>query len=185
MAVFSLLNLSLSTLAKNVSRLENELDNLPVEVKNKCLKLLSRRGLVSDRNIHRLINKKTQVLDLSQCNGISDVGLRTTTVCCSLVKLDLNVANQTSRVSISSNCLASLAAFWPHLRVAFLRRCGLVNDKAISALARHCPQLRHLNLSGCERVTDESLKSLAKYSRHLESIDMSRTQVSHVTSRYN
>lgn len=177
MAVSSLLNLSLSALARNVSLLESELETLPVEVKSKCLKLLSRRGLVNDANIHKLLHKKTHVLDLSGCDGVSDVGLTAANACSNLVKLDLNALGATGRLSISSKCLASLAPFWPHLQVVFLRRCSLVTDHAIVTIAENCLQLRHLNVSGCRSVTDASLKAIAKCSLRLESIDMSRTRV--------
>ena len=179
MAVSSLLNLSLSVLVRYVSLLENEFESLPLEVKSKCLKLLARRGLVNNSNIHRLVHRKTRILDFSECEGISDVGLTATATCSNVVKVDLNAPSGTNeRLPISSNCLASLAPSWPRLQVLLLRRCSLVTDQAIAAFAANCLLLKQLNLSGCQNVTDASLKALAKYSGHLESIDVSRTRVS-------
>jgi hypothetical protein len=184
MAVSSLLNLSLTVLVRNVSLLETELETLPFEVKSKCLKLLSRRGLVNNSNIHRLIDRKTTILDFSECEGISDVGLTTTATCCNVVKVDLNSPGANDRVTISSDCLASLAPFWPRLQVLLLRRCTFVTDQTITAFAENCRMLKQLNLSGCGSVTDVSLKMLAKYSVHLESIDMSRTKITDCGVRY-
>eukprot|EP00118_Oscarella_pearsei_P020765 m.227592 g.227592 ORF g.227592 m.227592 type:complete len:294 (+) comp40039_c1_seq29:6139-7020(+) len=174
----SLVNLCLTTVMRQLSQHEEEMEFLPRDVKDRCLKLMSRRGLVTDKNIAKVIHRKTKVLNLSDSDAISDAGLEAAArLCIGLVKLDLNAPGSRERTSITPTGLLALAPSCPRLQVVLLRRCAAATDDAIACLAKSCPHLRQLNLSGCRRVTDSALTCLAECSRFLQSIDVTRTRV--------
>ncbi|XP_069102431.1 protein AMN1 homolog isoform X2 [Argopecten irradians] len=149
--VRTLLDGCVQCLVCNLSTSLDGIEMLPDNLKDKCLYLMSKRGLVSDTNISKVLHQKLKVLDLSECE-VSDVGLQHLLKCPQLKKLDLNSA-KLSRSNISSQ------------------------DTAVITLSTSCPHLRLLNIGGCHLLTDQSLQALGQNSHFLKSVNFSKTNV--------
>lgn len=163
------------SIVSHLSLNENYIENLPSNLKDKCLYLMSKRGSITDSNISKFLHDKISVLDLSESN-ISDVGLARISRCSNLRKLDLNSAKE-SRTEVSSSGIQQLLSKCPHLQTVYLRRCLNLTDDAIITMSQHCKQLRLLNIGGCRLITDKSLEALGQNSTFLRSINFSKTKV--------
>lgn len=179
MAVFcvvsSLQNHCLRAVACQLPNHETSLYALPVEIKAKLIHLLSKRGLLTDSNIEKVLHPSLRDLELCECR-ISDSGLASLCVCENLRKLDLN-ATKNSRDDITSEGVIKVFTSCCQLQTVYLRRCINVSDTAIITLTENCRHLEHLNLCGCINITDTSLHVLAKNCRFLQSLNISKTKV--------
>lgn len=162
-------------MVSNLSLNENGINDLPASLKDKCLYLMSKRGLITDSNIKKFLHDKVSVLDLSECS-ISDIGLSHIRKCPNLKKLDLNSAKE-SRTDVSSAGIQNLVSLCPHLQTIYLRRCLNLTDDAVISMSQHCKQLRLLNIGGCHLITDKSLHALGQNSQFLKSVNFSKTKV--------
>ncbi|XP_044173135.1 protein AMN1 homolog isoform X2 [Acropora millepora] len=179
MAVFcvvsSLQNHCLRAVACQLPNHETSLYALPVEIKAKLIHLLSKRGLLTDSNIEKVLHPSLRDLELCECR-ISDSGLASLCVCKNLRKLDLN-ATKNSRDDITSEGVIKVFTSCCQLQTVYLRRCINVSDTAIITLTENCRHLEHLNLCGCINITDTSLHVLAKNCKFLQSLNISKTKV--------
>lgn len=179
MAVFcvvsSLQNHCLRAVACQLPNHETSLYALPVEIKAKLIHLLSKRGLLTDSNIEKVLHPSLRDLELCECR-ISDSGLASLCVCKNLRKLDLN-ATKNSRNDITSEGVIKVFTSCCQLQTVYLRRCINVSDTAIITLTENCRHLEHLNLCGCINITDTSLHVLAKNCKFLQSLNISKTKV--------
>lgn len=180
MAVFavvsSLQNHCLRAVACQLPDHETSLDMLPVEIKTKLVNLLSKRGLLTDSNIMKVLHPSLRELELSECS-VSDSGLSSLCICKNLRKLDLN-ATKNSRENITSEGIIKVFSSCHNLQTVYLRRCVNVTDDAVAALTQHCSHLEHLNLCGCINITDASLQLIALNCGFLQSLNISKTKVS-------
>ncbi|XP_022094778.1 protein AMN1 homolog [Acanthaster planci] len=175
-AISSLLTLSVDKLLSVLPHHLSDVERLPPHIKNKLLHLMSKRGLVTDDVIDKVIHNGTKILDLGECD-ITDEGLNKLTVCKNLRKLDLNSAKE-SRTRVTSAGLQVVAQSCPLLQVLYLRRCLNVTDAGLIALAQNCRQLMEINIGGCRQITDSSLIAVGQNCRMLRSFNFSKSQVS-------
>ncbi|KAK7107110.1 protein AMN1 homolog [Littorina saxatilis] len=154
---------------------EEDLFVSPMPIKQACLTLMTKRGLVTDDNIVNLLSDKLRVLDLS-ASEVSDACLFQLSVCRNLCKLDLN-SNKACNEAITSAGVSSVSRSCPHLQVLYLRRCINLTDDGVVAVSHNCPQLRELNVGGCPRLTDVSLVALGENSSRLSSFNFSKAAV--------
>ena len=172
----SLVKCSMNSILHNLVQLEPELKYLPTKLKVKLFHLMTKRGLVSDNNISFLLHKDILELDLTE-SSVTDTSLLEVQQCGYLQKLNLNSMKK-NRTDITSEVLDQLLEMLPYLRVLYLRRCSLVDDRPICTLAARCGFLMELNLSGCSMVTDVGVVALAKHASLLQCLNLSRTKVS-------
>lgn len=173
--VSTLIDRCVQAIVANWKAYIDDVGNLPASIKDKCIYLMAKRGLLTDENLHKVLHQQVKTLDLADCD-ISDNGLQAVCKCTQLRKIDLN-ANKESRTNITSEGVCSLAVSCRHLQTVYLRRCVNLTDVAIETLARSCPQLRLLNLGGCPNLTDSSLQALGENCKFLKSVNVSNTQV--------
>ncbi|XP_041453056.1 protein AMN1 homolog [Lytechinus variegatus] len=173
--VSSLFSVSLLSVIKQLPCFLSQLDNLPINVKDNLLHLMSKRGLLTDTNVAKVVHKRTKILDLSE-SAVSDKALLRLGACRNLRKIDLNSAKG-ERTEITDQGVQALATSCPHLMIVYLRRCVSLGDPSTIALARSCHRLTELNLGGCIRLTDASLQAIGKHCTMLKSLNVSRTKV--------
>ncbi|XP_013416758.1 protein AMN1 homolog [Lingula anatina] len=171
----TLLNISVLSMVGHLSDYLEALDGLPPNLKDKLLHLMSKRGLITDGNIQKVVHSGVRMLDLSE-SDVTDQGLQYVRKCKDLKKIDLNSAKQ-SRTNISSEGIISVVTSCRQLQIIYLRRCLNVSDDAVIAISQQCPQLRQLNIGGCHLITDKSLQALGENSRFLKSVNFSKTRV--------
>ncbi|XP_076445625.1 protein AMN1 homolog [Babylonia areolata] len=174
LAVPSLFKKCIYAVVNSLQHYEDDLSTTPLVIKQACLALMSKRGLITDDNITKVVCNRIRVLDLSACD-ISDTCLFRLSACRNLYKVDLNA--KISNENITSAGIISLSQSCPHLQVLYLRRCINVTDDGVIAVSRNCPSLRELNTGGCVRLTDASLEALGQNSSCLTSVNFSRTDV--------
>ncbi|KAH3726036.1 protein AMN1 homolog [Dreissena polymorpha] len=175
--VTKLLDGCIHTVICNWPQHVDNMAKLPANLKEKCTRIMSLRGLLTDDNIGKILHSKVKVLDLSGCE-LSDRGLAAIRTCTQLQKLDLN-ANKRSqpRTTITAEGISQVARCCPHLQTVYLRRCSNVSDQAIETIARCCPQLRLLNVSDCRDLTSRAFEALGEHSKFLRGVNASHTQI--------
>uniref|UniRef100_U3FXI0 Protein AMN1 homolog n=1 Tax=Micrurus fulvius TaxID=8637 RepID=U3FXI0_MICFL len=172
---FSLLELCLHCLTRNISRYAADIKSLPPNIKDKLIKSLSVEGRITDTNIRMILHPAVEALDFRDCD-ISDYALQQLCNCRHLKKISVNVWKN-NRLTITSEGVAALALSCPYLREASFQRCSNLTDSGILALALNCPLLQIINIGGCSNITDTSLQALGQNCRSLHSVDFSSTQV--------
>ena len=98
-------------------------------------------------------------LDLSNCNGVTDKGLRAIALNCHGLEC-LKVANMRS---LDGAGLASIADACPGLKELDLSGCSQLKEWTLQRLAERCPNLEKIDMSGCYKLTDTGLKSIAHH----------------------
>ncbi|XP_003220839.1 protein AMN1 homolog [Anolis carolinensis] len=174
-AVRSLLDQCLYCLTRNISRYAAEIKPLPPNLKDKLIKSLSVRGLITDSNISMILHPAVETLDLRDCD-ISDNALLQLCNCKQLKKINVNVWKD-KRLAVTSEGVSALALSCPYLYEASFKRCSNLTDSGVLSLALHCPLLRIVNIGGCSSITDASLQAFGQNCKHLHSVDFSSTQV--------
>ncbi|XP_070543645.1 protein AMN1 homolog [Ptychodera flava] len=174
-SVPTLFTSSLQFVVTHLPQYITEVESLPSRVKDRLLNLLSKRGLLTDDNISKVIHDRVKVLDLSECD-VTDDGLQAITLCKQLRKLDLNAAKE-NRTSITTRGVQLVAQSCPILQTVYLRRCLNITDDAVISLSQCCRQLMLLNIGGCRQITDASLEALGKHCRMLKSVNFCKTKV--------
>ncbi|KAK7494768.1 hypothetical protein BaRGS_00013895 [Batillaria attramentaria] len=160
---------------QNLPQHEDHLVTAPPPIKHACLRLMSKRGTITDRNIEKLVYDRLVVLDLS-ASQVTDACLFKLSRCRNLRKVDLNSARESNQ-GITSAGLISLSRSCPFLQVLYLRRCVNVTDEGVIAVSENCPIIVELNCGGCSQLTDASLEALGQNSKHLKSVNFSNAGV--------
>ncbi|KAK6169962.1 hypothetical protein SNE40_018472 [Patella caerulea] len=174
----SLFYISARAVVTEIGHYAEMLHDAPPHIKDQCLKLMSRRGLVTDENIEMVVHKRLKTLELNLCENITDNGLyKLKKVCPYLCKIDLNCTATEIRSAITSEGITSLAQSCPHLQIVFLRKCDNITDDGVIALTTNCRHLQHLNLRGCTQLTDRSMITIADNLSFLSSLNVSMTQI--------
>ncbi|XP_031626807.1 F-box/LRR-repeat protein 7 isoform X2 [Contarinia nasturtii] len=141
-----------------------------------------------------------QFLDLTDCYGIDDSGLKTIVKNCpQLVYLYLRRCTQITDYGLKfvpsfctalrelsvSDCvnitdfgLYELAKLGATLRYLSVAKCDQVSDAGLKVIARRCYKLRYLNCRGCEAVSDDSIIMLAHSCARLRALDIGKCDVS-------
>ncbi|KAJ7998021.1 hypothetical protein DPEC_G00218220 [Dallia pectoralis] len=143
---------------------------LPASLKDKLLRNMSTRGMLTDLNISLVLHSGTHTLDMMNCR-VSDSALQQIH-CPQLRKIFLR-----GNLSITSEGVRALAASCPELNVVDLTGCSAVTDEGVLALARGCGTLEVLSLWGCSDVGDCALLELLGSCRFLHTLNLSGTQV--------
>ncbi|XP_074649503.1 protein AMN1 homolog isoform X2 [Tubulanus polymorphus] len=173
--VSSLLSMSVESLVKCSPRYIDDISILPSTLKDQIIKLMAKRGFITDNNLHKVISNSLKVLDLSECE-VTDTGLLKLSKCQNIRKIDLNSA-KSSRDDVTSAGVIHVAHCCPLLEVVYLRRCTSLTDEGVEVLAANCPRLRELNIGGVCLLTDRSLDALGQHCRHLSSLNISKANV--------
>jgi len=173
-AIPSLFQASTKAVITNLDNYEESLWETPENIKLAVLQLMSKRGLITDENIDRVLNRGIKCLDLSN-SKVTDESLFKLTSVRHLLKIDLNSFKGWNR-SITSAGIISLSKTCRYLQVVYLRRNINLTDDAVKALSENCPMLRELDVGGCTLLTDASLRMLGENSRHLKSLNIIATQ---------
>ncbi|KAH9495400.1 Antagonist of MEN (Mitotic Exit Network), partial [Bulinus truncatus] len=160
---------------RHLSIYEESLWETPSNIKQAVLCLMSKRGLITDYNIEKVLYSRLMSLDLS-ISQVSDQCLFKLFKMKQLYKIDLNSFKEANK-AITSAGIIKLSESCPNLQIVYLRRNIKLTDEAIITLSKNCPRLRELNVGGCILLTDESLKALGENSHHLKSLNISSTQV--------
>ncbi|KAL0968105.1 hypothetical protein UPYG_G00262470 [Umbra pygmaea] len=173
MEVDSLLNLSAACVAVYADSYNNDFLSLPASLKDKLLRVMLLKGVVTDLNISQLLHSGTHTLDMMNCR-VSDFSLQQ--IHCPQLRRILFLRN----LSITSEGVRALVASCPRLQVVDLTGCAAVTDEGVLALAHGCSSLEVLSLWGCSDVGDNALLELAGNCRFLHSLNLSGTQVTDV-----
>ncbi|ESO84107.1 hypothetical protein LOTGIDRAFT_184154 [Lottia gigantea] len=176
-SVATLFTISSRAVVHDLDKHGNGIKNMSSHIKDECLKLMSRRGLLTDNNIELIIHNRIRKIEMNLCENISDEGLFKLGKCPNLVKIDINAPNPEIRCGITSQGIMNLARSCPYLQIVFLRKCSNVTDDGVIALAENCPRLRHLNLRGCTQLTDKSVIAIGEHLSFISSLNISMTQV--------
>ncbi|XP_005102496.1 protein AMN1 homolog [Aplysia californica] len=174
-AIPSLFQASTKAVIHNLHNYEESLWETPENIKQAILRLMSKRGLITDENIDKVLTPRLRSLDLSG-SKVSDECLFKLSSVRHLVKLDLNSFKESNQ-SITSAGIISLSKTCPYLQIVYLRRNINLTDDAICALSENCPMLRELNVGGCILLTDSSLRALGESSKSLKSLNIIASQV--------
>ncbi|KAJ8382727.1 hypothetical protein SKAU_G00035050 [Synaphobranchus kaupii] len=170
MAVDSLLDLSLNCLAKYTDKYHGDIKALPVDIKDKLVRIMTSQGTVTDFNISQLLHPGIHTLDLQNCS-VSDSALRQMR-CPGLRRILLRGCQ-----GITSAGVRALAESCPGLQVVDLGGCTGLTDEGVLALAHSCPLLEVVSLRGCSGLSDVSLLALGRNCRLLHSAYFSETRV--------
>lgn len=174
--VTSLSTLSVYMVANNISMYGEKIKYLPMYVKNDLIRLLGKRGTLTNGVISFCVNSAVKELDFSECE-ISDESLEIVSKTCkNLTKIDIN-ATKGNRTDITSNGLISIASGCKFLETVFLRRCSNIDDIGIISLVKNCVHIQKLNIGGCYLITDKSLEAISNLAS-LKCINFSATSVS-------
>ncbi|KAI8791967.1 protein AMN1 isoform X1 [Biomphalaria glabrata] len=171
----SLFQTSTSVVIRHLGNYEDSLWETPANIKQAVLRLMSKRGLITDDNIDKVLYSRLMSLDLS-ISQVSDACLFKLSNMKQLYKIDLNSFKEANE-TITSTGIMRLSESCPNLQIVYLRRNIKLTDEAIVALSKNCPRLRELNVGGCMLLTDVSLRALGEYSHHLKSLNITSTQV--------
>ncbi|XP_059166408.1 protein AMN1 homolog [Physella acuta] len=173
-AIPSLFQTSTSAVIRHLDSYEESLCDTPENIKQAVLRLMSKRGLITDHNIEKVLYSRLLSLDLS-ISQVSDECLFKLTRMKQLCKIDLNSFKEVN-TAITSAGIVSLSKSCPNLQIVYLRRNINLTDEGVIALSINCPKLRELNVGGCQLLTDASLVALGKHSYHLKSLNITCTQ---------
>ncbi|KAL4624979.1 hypothetical protein GN956_G18177 [Arapaima gigas] len=170
MALHSLLDLSLGCVAKHADHFRGGIRALPLDIKDKLVRLMTSHGKVTDFNISELLHPWLTTLDLQNCE-VSDSALQQIH-CQHLRKILLRGCR-----SVSTQGVKALASSCPGLLVVDLSGCSSVTDEGVRALATGCKQLEVVSLRGCSEISSAALLALAQNCRLLQSVYISETRV--------
>lgn len=158
-------------------------------------------------SVKKFLKENTKMIELSECDKLTDVALEKISKCKSLAKIDLN-SHKTPRTLITSNGsnfffkyhsisiefinfflninkgVSNLSQHCKYLHTILLRRCVLIDDVCIDTIVRNCSMLRNLNVANCPLITDNSLTSIGNHSRSLKSLNISGTQVINLKKQF-
>jgi ribosomal protein S8 len=166
------------TIAQNFTKLDkSSFSTLPNNLKQKLLKVLSKRGHINDENIRFFLNAETKILDLTDCQQISDKALEKLDSCKNLREIYLT-SNIGPRLGVTNKGILSLIKNCPHLRVILLDKCVQIDDLAISELAKaYGLRLIYLNISNCSLISDNALNTIGTHCKSLKAINMNNTHI--------
>lgn len=170
----SLISLCKQLVVENLTADGASLQALPVDLQEKCLHYMARRGLLTDKNLKNALHKNLKKLDLSNSSVTQD-GISQLRDCPKVRKLNLNSQNQEERFSSAS--LSDVFSMCHFIQVLNLSHCCCVDDATITSLSEHCHVISCLNLSNCSRVTDRSMKALGKNCPCLAQVNFSRNSL--------
>ncbi|XP_048257618.1 dynein regulatory complex subunit 6-like isoform X5 [Haliotis rufescens] len=113
-------------------------------------------------------NTRLQDVTLSECMGITDLGLQKFAQQCKEVqRLDLSHCMQ-----ITDGAIKNLAFCCRMLTVLNLAGCKLVTDLSLQYLSGVCHYLAELDISGCFLISDKAIKYLRKGCKRLQVLRM-------------
>nr|CAB3245077.1 F-box/LRR-repeat protein 13-like [Phallusia mammillata] len=133
-----------------------------------CLSVIDLSGTnIKDQGLASLgVNNKIRSITLSECSGISDLGLQKF---CQQVK-ELESLDVSHCMALSDSAIKNLAFCCRMLTGLNVAGCPLLTDLSIQYLSGVCHYIHVLNLSGCIYISDRALKYLRKGCKQLRSL---------------
>ncbi|XP_053320247.1 dynein regulatory complex subunit 6 [Spea bombifrons] len=124
---------------------------------------------ITDQGLAALgANSKIKELAVSECMGISDIGIQKF---CQQSK-DLELLDISHCLQVTNNTVKSLAFCCKMLTSISIAGCPKVTDLSIQYLSGVCHYLHILDFSGCVHLSDRTLKYLRKGCRQLRILRM-------------
>lgn len=126
---------------------------------------------ISDQSISELTlhHPSIQMLNVSGCHLVTDVGVARVATQCREHLLHLNLAGC---AKITPNSIAIVASNCRQLRSINLSNIKSINDNCVESLWRNCEQLEMLCFSNCELITDDAFKHRSFMWSHLKHLDL-------------
>lgn len=115
-----------------------------------------------------LLLERLTVLDLSNCQRLTDNSLAKVIKFTALKELNLSMCFRITDIS-----LVAIATTNPLLERIHLNDCKEITDKGVCALVRSCRRLTHLHVSNCSILTDIVIDELLHRRTRLKHIDIS------------
>lgn len=112
--------------------------------------------------------KSLQVVDLSYCPRITDLGVAEATRFLELRSLSLN-----GLPKLKDDAVKAVAHHNPSLEEVSLTYNMTITDASVAELMKHCCQLKTLDISQCGALTDNCLKPIAAMGKRLRFLDLS------------
>ena len=109
-----------------------------------------------------------EILDISDCESITDAAIASLMQCRALKKLNLSGNDQLTDAAfagLSERC-------WPKMESLDLSDCLKISDKSMLQIADHCPAFEELVVFGNDRITAESLEVLGTKCLKLKKVSM-------------
>uniref|UniRef100_A0A2N9J5G7 F-box/LRR-repeat protein 15-like leucin rich repeat domain-containing protein n=1 Tax=Fagus sylvatica TaxID=28930 RepID=A0A2N9J5G7_FAGSY len=126
---------------------------------NSCRNLLSLKLEACDKVTEKSLDQlgscclRLEELDLTDCCGVNDEGLKYLSRCSELLSLKLGLCS-----NISDKGLAYIARNCTKISELDLYRCTGIGDDGLVTLSSGCKKLTKLNLSYCNGVTDRGMQ---------------------------
>ncbi|XP_041964812.1 protein AMN1 homolog isoform X1 [Alosa sapidissima] len=147
---------------------KKDLRDLPENIKDKVVRIMSLRGTLTDSNISQVLHSGIKTLDLHNCR-LSDVALQKIS-CWHLNRICLSNSTE-----ITSRGLGALASSCPNLKWVDLSGCVSVTDSGVQILARCCTGLEVICLVGCTALSDKAIQELGANCHMLHTVSISDT----------
>uniref|UniRef100_A0A182MTK7 F-box domain-containing protein n=1 Tax=Anopheles culicifacies TaxID=139723 RepID=A0A182MTK7_9DIPT len=111
--------------------------------------------------------QQLRVLNLTGCNGLTDV-----TLMCNFSMVDLRKLCLARCQQISYEGIRAMVQGCPAIEQLDLSECHNINDRAVEQVVIHLRRLRTLSLRRCYQLTDFSLDHIACYGLQLRELDV-------------
>ncbi|KAI8909077.1 hypothetical protein EDD86DRAFT_226770 [Gorgonomyces haynaldii] len=178
--VYSLKDMCIRLIAQYLDDVE-ELGDISPDTKCKISKIISKRRLLTQKNVNLFLGPMETDLELYDCTLLNPEGLSMIAhLCPNLKNLRLEMCGRmTDKVLQVYSNLDSLeildlkgpflcsAEGWSglfsslsNLKSLTLHFSAKLNDESIQDLVKHCPELEHLELHLTTRVSDDGIKAL-------------------------
>ncbi|XP_051114758.1 F-box/LRR-repeat protein 3 [Andrographis paniculata] len=147
-------------------------DDAIFAVANYCQGLLCLQleccNLLTERSLDYLASRcfLLKEIDLTDCSGVNDIGLKYLSKCTELKSLKLGLC-----MNITDKGLSYIASNCFEIREMDVYRCAGIGDDGIAALSHGCKKLQKLILSYCSRITDRGIECLSSL-KELSDLEM-------------
>ncbi|KAK7357927.1 hypothetical protein VNO80_17224 [Phaseolus coccineus] len=126
---------------------------------------------VTDSDLAVIANGFTclKILNLHNCKGITDAGMKAIGEGLSLQSLDVSYCRK-----LTDKGLSAVAKGCSDLRILHMAGCRFVTDGVLEALSKNCRSLEELGLQGCTSITDNGLIYLASGCQRIRFLDINK-----------
>jgi F-box and leucine-rich repeat protein 2/20 len=116
-----------------------------------------------------------QLLDLNQCDGITEGIWQVLRICCKLRHFNLDGCSNVN--------IFEMNFVVPKLEVLDLSNTE-VNDETLNAISKSCSGLLELSLEYCYHITEKGVKDLVENCKQLREIHLGDVQISYKTRKF-
>jgi len=140
----------------------------PKQASKKPTALKSERDL-NEADFCPITNLRSlQLLDLTSCNRISDLGVSKVMSFNELRSLCLSLCTK-----LTDTTLVAVAAGLPSLEELRLAMLGCITDAGVKEVSERLRRLSFLDISSCDQLTDHTIKTLFHNTKTLRHLDVS------------